>query len=189
MSGEGLDAAGFGLREQRHVGEPLILEQRGERSGTAAEPERVNRQDGDGGIDVVPPVARGLIPSLERLSHHHPERVAGRDAVPAGEHELVGVGVLGPPIVEPQSAQLRAGEMHGDVVRGVCQRPAEMSCLRVVPEQHEGHARHEPHVFHPLAIVGRVQRLNGGHQCFARSSQILDLRDGPRECGPYETCM
>ncbi len=71
----------------------------------------------------------------------------------AGKHELVGVGVLRPPIVEPQSAQRGSGEMHGDVVGRVCQRPAEVSRLRVVPKQHQGHAGHEPHVFQALPIV------------------------------------
>ena len=59
VAGERLDAARLRLREERMVGEPVILQQRLHRAGAAAEPERVDRQDRDRGIDVVAPVARG----------------------------------------------------------------------------------------------------------------------------------
>ena len=59
VAGERLDAARLGLREQRMVGQPLVLQQRLQRAGAAAEAERVDRQDRHLRIDVVAPVAGG----------------------------------------------------------------------------------------------------------------------------------
>ena len=105
VAGERLDAAMARLREQRMVGEPLVLQQRLHRAGAAAEAERVDRQNRHLGVGVVAPVARERELPLQRLPHDHPQRVAGGNAVPAGQHELVAVGMLRPPVVEPQPAR------------------------------------------------------------------------------------
>ena len=75
--------------------------------------------------------------------------------VPAGEHELVAIGMLGTAIIVAQPAQFRPGEVYRDVVRGIRQGSAEMPRLGIVPQQHQRHAGHEPDVFHAFAVVGR----------------------------------
>ena len=44
VAGQRLDAAQLRLGEERMVGEPLVLQQRGQRAGAAAKAQRVNRQ-------------------------------------------------------------------------------------------------------------------------------------------------
>ena len=80
----------------------------------------------------------------------------------AGEHELVAIGVLGTAIVVAQAAEVGPGQVHGDVVGRVGERPAEMAGLGIVAEQDQRHAGHEADVFQAFAVVGEAQRLNGG---------------------------
>ena len=92
-----------------------------------------------------------------RLAHQHPEAVAGVDAVPAGEEELVAVRMLRAPIIESEATALGAGEVCGDVVWRVRERTAEVTRLGVVPHQGEGHAGQEPDVFKAREIFGRAR--------------------------------
>ena len=91
----------------------------------------------------------------------------------AGQHELVAVGMLGPPVVEAQAAQLRPGQVHRHVVRRVGERPAEVPGLRVVAQQHQGHARHEADVFQPFEIGGAQI---GGERSVGSGRQDWNLR-------------
>ena len=61
VAGQRADAAALGLREQRMIGEPLILQQRLQRAGAAAEAQRVDRQHRDRRLDVVAAVAGRLV--------------------------------------------------------------------------------------------------------------------------------
>ena len=74
-----------------------------------------------------------------------------------GEHELVAVGMLRAPVIVAKAAERRPGQMHRDVVRRIGKRPAEVARLRVIPEQGQGHARHEPDVLEPLFVFGIQQ--------------------------------
>ena len=156
---ERVDAAPafLGLGEERVVGEPVILQQRLQRAGAAAEAERVDREEAVLGRDVILLVAGRLELPVQRLAHDHPERIAGRRAVACGEHELVAVGMLRAPVVVAKPAELGAGQVHGDVVRRVGERAAEVAGLGVVAEQRQRHARHEPDVFEPLFVFGIQQ--------------------------------
>ena len=60
MSGKGTNAAQLRLREERMIGEPVVLQQR-HRAGTAPETERVDRENRDVRIGVVALVAGGLV--------------------------------------------------------------------------------------------------------------------------------
>ena len=157
------------LREERVVGEPLILQQRLQRAGAAAEAERVDREEAVLRRDVVLLVAGRLELPVQRLAHDHPEGVARRRAMAGGEHELVAVGMLRPAVVVAQAAELRPGQVHRDVVRRIGERPAEVAGLRVIPEQGQGHARHEPDVLEPLFIFG-IQQSRRATVPFVRSS-------------------
>ena len=130
VAGQRLDAAQLGLREERMAGEPLVLEQRRQRAGAAAKAQRVNRQHRDVRIHVIARVAGGRMAARHRLAHDHPQRVARRDAVPAGQHELVAEGVLGPPVVEPQAAQVGPGQVRGRRCRA-CRRAGRRSVRSV----------------------------------------------------------
>ena len=100
----------------------------------------------------------------------------------AGEHELVAVRMLGPPVVEPQAAELRPGQMRRDVVRRVRQRSAEVPGLRVVAQQHQRHAGHEADVFQALPVVGRVQPFERRNQGLCGSGQDSEpLKRSERE--------
>jgi hypothetical protein len=173
VAGERLDAARFRLREQRVVGEPMVLQQRLHRAGAAAETERVDRKNRHLGVGVVAPIAGRAELPFQRLTHDHPQRITGRDAVPAGQHELVAVGMLGTPVVEPQSAPLRPGQVRRHVVGRVGERPTEVPGLRVVTEQHQGHAGHEADVFQPFEIGGT---LIGGERGVGSGRQDGNLR-------------
>src|SRR6202044_1473034 len=98
------------------IGESVFLEQGGERTRAAAETQRVDTEHGHVRIYVVALVASGFVFAREGFAHDHPERVASGDAVSAGEHEFVGVRMLGAPIVEAEAAEVGTGEMDGDVV-------------------------------------------------------------------------
>ena len=75
-------------------------------------------------------VARLRVLTRERFAHDHPERIARGRAVAGGEHEFVGIRVLGPAIVVVQATAPGADQMRGDVERRVGQRPAEVAGLR-----------------------------------------------------------
>jgi hypothetical protein len=75
--------------------------------------------------------------------------------VAGGEHEFVGVGVLGAAVIVAKAARLGAGQMDGDVIGSVGERSAEVPGLRIVAEQGEGHTRHEPDVFQ-IWVIRRV---------------------------------
>ena len=112
MAGQRLDAARLGLGEQRMVGQTVVLQQGLQRARAAAESERIDRQHGDLGIDVIALVAGQLELALQRLAQDHPQRVAGRHAVARRQHELVAEGMLGAAIVVAQAAELRPGQMR-----------------------------------------------------------------------------
>ncbi len=122
-------AALFRLREQRLVGEPLLLKQRLERARTAPESERVDGEEPVFRRHVVFLVAGRLELPVERLAHDHPQRITRGRAVARGEHELVAVGMFRTPVVVPQAAELRPGEVHRDVVGRIGKRPAEVAGL------------------------------------------------------------
>ena len=161
VAGERADTAALGFGEQRMIGQTIFLQDRRQRARAAAETQRVDAEHRDVRIDVIALVAGGLVFARQRFAHDHPQRVAGGDAVAAGQHELVAVGMLGTAIVVAQAAEVGTGEMHGDVVGRVGQGSAEMPGLRVVAEQDQGHAGHEADVFQTLAVVGQGQRFNG----------------------------
>ena len=144
----------FRLGEERVVGKSLVLQQRLQRAGAAAEAERVDREKPVLGRDVVLLVAGRLELPVERFAHDHPEGIARGRAVSGGEHELVAVGMLRPAIVVAQAAKLRPGQVHRDVVRRIGERPAKVARLSVIPEQGQGHACHEPDVLEPMLILG-----------------------------------
>ena len=73
----------------------------------AAEPEAVDGQEGDVGVDVVAVVAGEGVAAGHGLAHDEPEGIGNRCVVAAGQHELVGVGVLGPAVVVAQAAEVR----------------------------------------------------------------------------------
>ena len=156
---QGVDAAPAFLRlgEERVVGETVFLQQRLERAGAAAEAERVDREKTVLRRDVVLLVAGRLEFPVQRLAHDHPEGVAGGRAVARGEHELVAIGMLRAPVVVAKAAEPGPGQVHRDVVGRVGERTAEVAGLRVIPEQGQGHARHEPDVLEPLFIFGVQQ--------------------------------
>ena len=163
------NAAALGLREQRMVGEPLVGQQGLQGAGSAPEPQRVHRQHGRVGRHVIAPVARGLVPAVERLAHDHPQGVAGGRAVAGRQHELVGVRVLLPPVVEAQAARGRSRQMRGHVERRVGERSAEVSGLRVVTEQHQRHAGHVPDVFESLTLR---RHLRSAHRRWRRLAHL-----------------
>ena len=98
------DSPALGLREQRVVFKAGILQQVLQSAGTAAEPERVHWQHGDPRIDSVSLVAGRFKLARHSLPHDHPQTVTGRDAVPAGQHELIAVGMLWATVVVAQPA-------------------------------------------------------------------------------------
>ena len=160
VAGEGFDAAQFGLGEERMVGESLGFEESFQSAGAAAESEGVDGQHGVVRIGLVALVAGGFEAALQRLAHDHPQGVAGGDVVAAGEHELVAEGMLGAAIVVAQATELGSGEVRGDVEGRVGEGSAEVPGLRVVAEQHQGHAGHVPDVFETFPAERHVQRFN-----------------------------
>ena len=64
-------------------------------------------------------------------------------------------------VVVPQAAELGPDQMQGDVVRRVGKRPAEVTGLGVVTQQHQGHARHEANIFDAVAIEAEMLRRGG----------------------------
>jgi hypothetical protein len=158
VTGERADASALGLREEGMIGEAVVLQQVRERAGATAKAERIDRQHRELVPHVIPTVARGLILPRERLSHDDPQGVARRRAMAGGEQELVTVGMLRAPVVEVQAAALATGEVGDDVEWRVRERAAKMTGLRVIAQQHQGHARHEPDVFQPVD-VGQIGTL------------------------------
>ena len=163
VAGQRLDAAQlWPARTADGRSSPWSCEQGLQRAGAAAKSQRVDRQHGDLRIDVIALVAGGFEFALQRLAHDHPQRVAGGDVVAAGQHELVAEGMLGTAVVVAHAAQFRPGQVRRDVEGRVGQRPAEVPGLRIIPEQHQGHAGHVPDVFQAFPVERRVQRFNGG---------------------------
>ena len=102
-----------------------------------------------------------MIFAFQRLAHDHPKRVAGGNVVSARQHELVAEGMLGTPVIVTQSAQFRSREMRRHVKGRVGQRSAEVPGLRIVPEQHQGHAGHVPDVFQAFPAKRDVHGSTG----------------------------
>ena len=148
------------LRKKRMVGQPLVFQECLQSTGAAAEPESVDGQDRLVGIGAIAFVARRLIFAFQRLAHDHPKRVTGGNVVAARQHELVAEGMFGAPVIVTQAAELRAGEVRGYVEWGVGERSAEVAGLRIVPQQHQGHAGHVPDVFEAFPAEGHVQRFD-----------------------------
>ena len=157
MARERADSAISRLRKQPMVRQSRILQQRGKCARAAAEAQCVDGQHGDPRIHVVAPVARGLEPARERLPQDHPQRIAGGDAVPCGQHELVAVGMFRTAVIVAQPAQIRPRQVHRDVIRRISQRPAKVPRLGIVAEHGQGHAGHVPDIFQILQILRRQQ--------------------------------
>jgi hypothetical protein len=94
------------------------------------------------------------------------------------EHELVAVGMLRTPVIVAKSAEGRPGEMHGDVVGRIGKRTAEMAGLRIVTEQGEGHAGHEPHILEALFICRVEQACRRRCRLYAHLENPLSICDG-----------
>ncbi len=159
VTGQRLNATRLGLSEQRVIGQAVILKQRLHRARAAAKPKRVNWQNRNMGIGEIAFLARCLVLARQSLAHDHPQRIARRNAVPAGEHELVAIGMLGTAIIVTQPAQFRPGEVYRHVVRRVRERTAKVPRLGIVPQQHQGHAGHEPDILHTFAVVRRREPI------------------------------
>ena len=160
MASQGPDAAHFRLGKERMVSEPLILQQGVQRPGTAAKPQGIDGQDGQLWIHVVARIARGRMLARHGLTHDHPQRIAGRNIVPTGEHEFVTEWMLGTTVVIAQPTEFWPCQMGRHVVRRIRQRPAKMSCLGIIPEQHQGHAGHVPDVLKALSVIVHLQWLH-----------------------------
>ena len=152
VTGQGADAPAFCLSKQRMVLEAIVFEQSAHGSGAAPESQRINRQHRDLRIDMITPVAGGLIFARQGLAHDHPQGVTGGNGMAAGEHEFVAEGMLRAAVVVAHSAQLRPGQVRRHVVGSTRQRTAEMPRLGIISEQHQGHAGHVPDVFHSLLL-------------------------------------
>ena len=75
----------------------------------------------------------------ESLTQYHPERVGDRGVVASGEHEPVGIRMLGSAVVISQATQIRADEVACHSVWCVGERAAEVSGLGIVAEKHQCH--------------------------------------------------
>ncbi len=168
MSHERANAAAFRLREQRIVFQPRVLQQRLQRARAAPESQRVDRQHRDVRIDVITRIAGLLILAIQRLAHDHPQRVAGGNRVARRHHEFVGVRMLRPAVIVTQSAVFRTGQMRRNVVRRVGQRSAQMPGLRVIAQQHQGHAGHESNVVEQRIV--RQSLLLGGRRNYVNAT-------------------
>ena len=167
------DPANLRLREQRVIGQPVVLQQRVQRLATAPEPQRVDRQHPDVRVHGVLRVARRRVLPRHRLAHDHPQRVRRRDVVPARQHEAVAIRMLRPSVVVSQRPVLRAAQVQRHVVRRIGQRPAEVPRLGVIAQQHQGHGGYEPNVFQSVpVVVGNLDAVLGGHL----------LGRGPSQC-------
>ena len=133
------------------------------------------------GAHVVLLVAGRLELPVEGLAHDHPQGVAGGRAMAGGKHELVAVRMLRAPVIVAKAAKLRSGQVHRDVVRRIGERPAEVAGLRVIPEQGQGHARHEPDVLEPLFIFGVQQACARRCRLYAH---LYTSSDGGRKRDP-----
>ena len=80
---------------------------------------------------------------------------------PPASMNLSPIGMLGTAIVVAQAAELRPHQMDRHVVGRVGQRSAEVPGLRIVAQQHQGHAGHEPDVFQALLVLARQTRSRG----------------------------
>ena len=69
-----------------------------------------------------------------------------------GEHELIGIWMLGPAVIVPEATRLGSGEVGRDIERCVSQRTAEMARLGIIAEQRQGHAGHVPDIFKLLPL-------------------------------------
>src|SRR5689334_18109919 len=109
MSGECLDAASFGLGEERHFFKAVFLQDGLHGSRAATKSKSVDWQDGDFGIHIIAVVAGELVLALHGLTENHPQRVASGNTMAAGQHELVAEGMLGAANVPAQAAERRPG--------------------------------------------------------------------------------
>src|SRR5499427_10452343 len=109
------------------IGELVVGKQVLERTRSAAEAERIDREHGVLWSDVVALVARRFELARERFAENHPQGVTRRRAVTSSQHELVAVRMLRPPVVVVQSALRTSGEVRSHVERRVRERSAEVS--------------------------------------------------------------
>ena len=81
--------------------------------------------------------------------------------------------MLWPTVIVTQPAIFRTGQMRRNVVRGVCERSAEMPGLRVISEQDQGHAGHVSNVVEQRIVRQRLLLGGGGNyvnvRCHRRS--------------------
>src|ERR1019366_6226627 len=89
------------------------------RASPAPKPKSIHRQNRNMRVHVVAPIAGSLELAFEGLPHNHPERIAGRDIMPAAEHEFIAIRVLWPAIIVTQSTEFVSSQMRGYVERRV----------------------------------------------------------------------
>ncbi len=73
-----------------------------------------------------------------------------------------GARMLRPAVIETESAVFRTDQMRRNIVRCVCERSAEMPGLRVISEQHQGHADHVSNIVEQRIVRQRL--LLGGRR-------------------------
>src|SRR6185295_2094683 len=119
VTSERLNSAGFGLGEQRHIFQTVFLQDGLHGRRAAAESKGVDGQDGYFGIHMVALVTGEFILALHGLAEDHPKRVASRNTVASGQHELVAEGMLRAANIPAQAAERWTGKMDGHIVRRI----------------------------------------------------------------------
>ncbi len=165
----------FRLRKQRIVFQSRIAQQRLQRAGAAPESQRVDRQHGNQRVNVITRIAGLLILAVQRLSHDHPQRIARWNRMAGREHEFIAVRVFRPAVIVTESAVFRPDQMGRNVIRCVGQRSAEMPGLRVISQQHQGHAGHVSNVVEQRIVRQRFllggRRNHLSERCHRRSKK------------------
>ena len=77
-----------------------------------------------------------------------------------GQHESIGVRMLGTAVVEAKPAGGRSRQMSRDIEWCVGHRTTKVSGLRVIAEQRQRHARHEADIGQLFPLFGRFRTCN-----------------------------
>ena len=93
-----------------------------------------------------------------------------------------GARMLRPAVIETESAVFRTDQMRRNIVRCVGERSAEMPGLRVISEQHQGHAGHVSNVVEQRIVRRRLlggRRNYVSERCHRRSKKehIIYIND------------
>ena len=159
MSRQRSDAAYLSLRHCGMVCEVEVGQQRVQRAPAPSKAEAVYREHASVMVNGVARIAGLGVFARQRFAHNHPQRIGNGGVVSARKHKSVGVGMLRMAVVIAQSAHIRPRQVQRHGVGRVCQRPAEVSGLRVVAQQHQRHSREEAHILHSALIV--LRQFNG----------------------------